>query len=655
MLLFLSYSRKDKVHVDPVANGLKQVGHSVWFDQDLTGGLEWWEAILDKIRSCEVFLAIVSKPSLASTACSREREYALALGKPVLPVLIERVRPEVLPPDIARRELVDFSAPDMAAAFRLAGAISRLPASKPLPDPLPIPPDVPLSYLSDISQKLYAATLTREEQLGITAQLYDAVHDEDDYDVALELARLMERRDDLLVTAERRLREIFAAPRPAASSASSLHPPLGPSSEPPRVDTPVKTPPIDSDVSQAARAARPEARATTAGTRLGGARTLVDSIASPSDIAVVGEACYVLRDSSHLGVPELLRVDLPTAAITARIAAPNAWQLLASSGGVVVNARDRIVVYSPTLHELSTWQVPSGATIIHAEITRRCAWALTAFAEKEVQPRMSRGYQYTTQLVRIQLDTATTTTLLLGDDTYWVDPVHFRGLQLIATDGPEGEEVVSLRGAWTTGAVWVQKSKKASFATESVDTVDTIDAGAYSGGSGGDPDVRQIRRAGDHLLLSYSAVPNVTGKAAVTSSDLRSTKPLRTSDKLLHWLPTTGDPVLLDADGKTIDILRLQEDGNLVLCDSIQGDFMAGIWNLFNVQRDMRAPIAERGRDVWWGVTKPAGIVRLDAENRVTRFDAPSNLTVHAVTEHIYVALSRSGGGFDLAEMELPG
>jgi TIR domain len=218
MILFLSYTRKDQSHIGPLAEGLRFASHDPWFDERLSGGEEWWQAILKRIRSSDVFVAVVSQASLASTACTREREYALRLGKPILPVAIEDVPTQALPPDLARRQIVDFATPDMTAAFRLAGGINALPPTPSLPDPLPPEPEIPLSYLSDLSRLISAPTLTIDEQFAITGRLRDAVRDEEDFDAAIELGRLLQKRRDLYAVTERQLQEVLSSRRPQQSS-----------------------------------------------------------------------------------------------------------------------------------------------------------------------------------------------------------------------------------------------------------------------------------------------------------------------------------------------------------------------------------------------------------------------------------------------------
>jgi hypothetical protein len=227
MYLFLSYSRRDAGLVRPLVEGLTDAGHRVWFDQEVRVGEAWWSRILDQIRRCDVFVAVLSRSSLGSIACDRERDYASLLGKPILPVLLETFPPQLLPPDLAGRQYVDYSTPDVGAAFRLTGGLTGLRPAPPLPDPLPPPPEIPLSYLSLVSRQVHAANLEREDQLAVVANLRAAAADPDDREAALELVHLMLRRHDLLAVTERLLQEVLRevqarpptqeAPRPSSS------------------------------------------------------------------------------------------------------------------------------------------------------------------------------------------------------------------------------------------------------------------------------------------------------------------------------------------------------------------------------------------------------------------------------------------------------
>jgi hypothetical protein len=91
MKLFISYSRDDKQYVYELADALKEeTQHDVWIDRRLVGADRWWETILDEIEECECFIAILTPRCVTSIFCTAELDYALALGKPVLPLLMKQ-------------------------------------------------------------------------------------------------------------------------------------------------------------------------------------------------------------------------------------------------------------------------------------------------------------------------------------------------------------------------------------------------------------------------------------------------------------------------------------------------------------------------------------------------------------------------------------
>lgn len=88
MAVFVSYSTRDGVAVNKLAQDLQDADEQVWIDQRLAGGEAWWRAILEQIRSCDVFIFALSQNSIQSKPCQAELDYARALGLPILPVQI---------------------------------------------------------------------------------------------------------------------------------------------------------------------------------------------------------------------------------------------------------------------------------------------------------------------------------------------------------------------------------------------------------------------------------------------------------------------------------------------------------------------------------------------------------------------------------------
>lgn len=132
--LFISYARENKRDVDQLVEHLGLMGYETWVDFQLRGGQDWWEEILRRIADTDVFIAVLSGASLNSTACGRELDWAEALGRPVLPVAVEPL-PSALPRRFARRQYIDYSAPEdrQRAALILQGGLGTTAPADPLP------------------------------------------------------------------------------------------------------------------------------------------------------------------------------------------------------------------------------------------------------------------------------------------------------------------------------------------------------------------------------------------------------------------------------------------------------------------------------------------------------------------------------------------
>src|SRR5579859_8117887 len=90
MELFISYSRSDKQWVFELARELRHKQElEVWHDQDLVMGQDWWNEILKQIEECQYFMLILTPAYVNSAYCIRELEYAHALGKPILPLIMK--------------------------------------------------------------------------------------------------------------------------------------------------------------------------------------------------------------------------------------------------------------------------------------------------------------------------------------------------------------------------------------------------------------------------------------------------------------------------------------------------------------------------------------------------------------------------------------
>jgi hypothetical protein len=171
--IFISYSRQSHEIARNLVADIQDLGYVVWMDKDLSGGQAWWDQILSVIRSSDIFVFLLDADGLNSTACQREFRYAAALGKPVLPVLVaEGISTNLLPPELSMLQFIDYKQRDKKSAFALARALAAVPPVTALPDPLPAPPEVPVSYLGGLTKKLETtSTLTYEEQSALLVDL----------------------------------------------------------------------------------------------------------------------------------------------------------------------------------------------------------------------------------------------------------------------------------------------------------------------------------------------------------------------------------------------------------------------------------------------------------------------------------------------------
>jgi hypothetical protein len=106
-LTFISYSRADKEFALALATELKQSGFRIWFDQlDIPTGARWDDEIENALKSCDVFMIILTSHSVASPNVRDEINYALGQNKRIMPILLEKVE---IPFRLHRVQYVDFT------------------------------------------------------------------------------------------------------------------------------------------------------------------------------------------------------------------------------------------------------------------------------------------------------------------------------------------------------------------------------------------------------------------------------------------------------------------------------------------------------------------------------------------------------------------
>jgi hypothetical protein len=217
--IFLSYSRQNQSTVQKLAADLEALGHRVWFDRELSGGQRWWESIIEQVRGCDAFVLAVSPQSLDSEACRRELAYARALGKPLLPVLLgEAVSTNLLPSALAEIQLVQYREAHHESALRLARAFTTLHVAPPVPEPAPVAPPAPRSYLGGLQDRLSGSDLLDgDTQSALLLGIKRALKDPADAADGRRLLEQLRRHPNLLYSVAIEIDEIDRPATPTDS------------------------------------------------------------------------------------------------------------------------------------------------------------------------------------------------------------------------------------------------------------------------------------------------------------------------------------------------------------------------------------------------------------------------------------------------------
>jgi len=88
--VFISYSRKDLVFVERLAEDLRAAGLEVWYDlSGLEGGTRWGREIQNAIRDSQCFIVVLSPNSIESEWVEKEFMYANSQKRKVIPLLYQ--------------------------------------------------------------------------------------------------------------------------------------------------------------------------------------------------------------------------------------------------------------------------------------------------------------------------------------------------------------------------------------------------------------------------------------------------------------------------------------------------------------------------------------------------------------------------------------
>lgn len=211
MKIFISYSRKSREAIVELSDHLDLINQETWWDQELDrqGGQPWWQRILQEIRACDVFIFALSSHSLRSKPCQLEFEYAKALHKRIIPILVsDDVSVAYLPLDIQALQLVDYRTRSIAQLKSLKATLKNLPATPPLPMPLPPEPPTPFDRMSVLYSRLNVQMMSPEEQKAAARDLEDLIEDSEDRQTLTDILAAFLGRKDLTLKTANKLHEL---------------------------------------------------------------------------------------------------------------------------------------------------------------------------------------------------------------------------------------------------------------------------------------------------------------------------------------------------------------------------------------------------------------------------------------------------------------
>jgi hypothetical protein len=110
LIVFISYSRADMAFANAFVDALKARDIDVLIDRrDLPYGEQWKPELLDFVRQSDAVVFVVSTHSVGSRWCKWELEQVKAESKRLIPIVLDGVPVENLPPEIGEVHLLPFT------------------------------------------------------------------------------------------------------------------------------------------------------------------------------------------------------------------------------------------------------------------------------------------------------------------------------------------------------------------------------------------------------------------------------------------------------------------------------------------------------------------------------------------------------------------
>lgn len=196
MIVFVSYSSRNRTRVEELVLQLGHLGHDVQFESKVIGGQVTWQQVVESIQASDLFVATLSADTLISYTSRIEYDYARELNKYILLVALEDINIlTALEPDV-RASLIDFSPANPNAHETLAAALTALANLE-----LRSVPAVPIpdwnASLNELDQRIKTPSADPSEQGAILFNLREFLERHDTFGYAKNLLANFSARNDL--------------------------------------------------------------------------------------------------------------------------------------------------------------------------------------------------------------------------------------------------------------------------------------------------------------------------------------------------------------------------------------------------------------------------------------------------------------------------
>jgi hypothetical protein len=92
--IFLSYCRDDRPLAEQFVSIAARHGVNVWFDEEIEGGQDWREKIVNALGAAKALVILFSEHSNGSRQLIKELAVADNMRKLVIPVLVSNCEPQ---------------------------------------------------------------------------------------------------------------------------------------------------------------------------------------------------------------------------------------------------------------------------------------------------------------------------------------------------------------------------------------------------------------------------------------------------------------------------------------------------------------------------------------------------------------------------------